>query len=655
METIEFCKLVANEIIELKISTKKEVMQLRDKLAKKYNPVKFPSLIEILINAPNEKISELKKFMLTKPVRSMSGVAPVALMTKPIPCPHGKCIYCPGGPNSKFGNVPQSYTGGEPATMRGIRNHFDPYLQIFNRLEQYALLGHDFDKIELIFMGGTFPAFDLDYQEEFTKYSFKALNDFSKLFFNKEGELNYLKFKEFYELPTINFEDKDRTKRIQKKLLAIKGECNLEEEQIKNETAKIKCVALCIETKPDWGFAKHGHQMLKLGCTRIELGIQSVYEDVIKKVNRGHTVEDTKKSIRQLKDLGFKVAGHYMPGLPLTDKERDIRGMKKLFSSKDFRPDMLKIYPTMVSEGTPLYNEYKLGKFEPLNAEKAAEIIIEFKKEVPNYCRIMRIQRDIPTKQWTAGVEMTNFRQYITNKENFECNCIRCREPKGRKINWDKVKLLINEYKASEGKEFFISAEDIENNIIIGFVRMRFPSEPIRREITHKSALIRELHVYGTATAIGKEGNVQHRGWGKKLMKKAEEIAKENNKEKMVVISGVGVREYYYKLGYKKEGPYVVKQLNKSIILGKDLIELINFENIDPIQLSVLKKLIGKFTEDMINKNNNFKKIILTLSNKNKYELKIKVITDKEHNTEISGENIFIITNKALKNILKEI
>ncbi len=552
---------IVKEILEKDLKTRSEIIKLRDRLSKKYKPKKLPSLIQILMNAPEDKIKILKPKLLTKPVRTISGVAPLAIMTKPISCPHGKCIYCPGGLNSSFGDVPQSYTGGEPATMRAIRNHYDPYLQIFNRLEQYVLLGHNFEKIELIIMGGTFPSFPKKYQEEFIKFSFKALNDFSKLFFNKKGEFDYIKFKKFYELPSENFENKERTKRIQDKLLKLKKTCTLTKEQTINETAKVRCVALCIETKPDWGLLKHGNQMLRLGCTRVELGIQSVYEDVIKKVHRGHTIKDTKDSIRILKDLGFKVAGHYMPGLPLTNKKKDLEGMKQLFSDENFKPDMLKVYPTMVSPGTALYAEYKQGKFKPLNSKDAAELIAKFKKYVPRYCRIMRIQRDVPTQQWSAGVEMTNFRQHLFQKYKVTCNCIRCREPMGKEISWNDVKIKVQEYGASNGKEFFISAEDTKNDLLVGFARMRFPHKNLRKEITKNSALIRELHVYGTSTGIKEKGQVQHKGWGKKLMQKAEEIAKRHKKDKMIVISGIGVREYYYKLGYKKEGPYVTKKL----------------------------------------------------------------------------------------------
>lgn len=543
----------------------KQFDKLKRELAIKYKLTQTPNNIQLLLNCTSHEFKLLKNKLLSKPVRSISGVAPVAIMTKPFPCPHGKCIMCPGGVNSAFGEVPQSYTGTEPATMRAIRNGFDPYLQVFNRLEQYILLGHNCEKVELIIMGGTFPSFPKEYQEEFIKYAFKAMNDFSRIFYRR-GKFNFLKFKQFFGLPEDNNDNKtnnndNNIKIIRQKLLKLKGECKLEQEQHKNETSKIRCVALCIETRPDYGKLKPGNDMLRLGGTRVELGIQSVYDETLKKIERGHTTKDTKESIRTLKDLGFKVAGHYMPGLPGVDYQKDLMGMKKLFSEPEYRPDMLKLYPCMVTKGTKLYKEYKKGKFTPMDADTAAKLISEFKKQVPEYCRIMRIQRDIPTTQIVAGVEMTNLRQYLNQKYSIECRCIRCREPQGRKINWASVKIKVNEYQASKSREFFISAEDTKNDLLIGFVRMRFPSQLLRPEITAKSALIRELHVYGTATAIGEEGLVQHKGWGKKLMKKAEEISRKNGRNKMVVISGIGAREYYRRLGYKLEGPYMVKKI----------------------------------------------------------------------------------------------
>ncbi len=537
--------------------------KFKKELALKHQLDSIPSNVDILLHLPVKEIPLLKKKLLTKPVRSISGVAPVAVMTRPSKCPHGKCTYCIGGIGSPWGDVPQSYTGHEPATMRGIRNDYDSYLQVFNRLEQYVLLGHNIDKIEIIIMGGTFTAMPKEYQEEFVYGIFKALNDFSGQFFEK-GNFDYVKFKDFFELPCGDINDQKRIASIKKKALKLKQQkkITLEKEQEKNETANVRCVALCLETRPDYGLLDQGNEMLRLGCTRVELGIQSVYDDVLEYVQRGHTTADSKKSIQVLRDLSFKINFHYMPGLPLTDRKRDIAGMRKLFEDPAYRPDMVKLYPCMVGEGTVLYQQYRKGEFQPIDAEEAAKRISEFYSFVPEYCRIQRVQRDVPAKMWEAGVGMTNLRQFAEEKFAAKSRDIRAREPKGRKINWKKVKIKVTEYDASGGKEFFLAAEDTEKDMIIGFCRLRFPGQFLRSEITANSALLRELHVYGTATAIGEEGLVQHQGWGKKLMQKAEEIARKNEKDKMVVISGVGVREYYRKLGYEREGPYMAKTIS---------------------------------------------------------------------------------------------
>ena len=535
--------------------------KLKKSAARKYKLKKIPTNIEIL-NLLNEKERKLyKDYFITKPVRTLSGVAPIAVMTKPLPCPHAKkggpCSYCPGGPSSVFGDIPQSYTGKEPATMRGLRAGFDSYLQVFNRLEHYIVLGQVPEKVELIIMGGTFPSFEKEYQEEFVKYCFKALNDFSEIFYKKK--FDYKKFNEFFELPCDVF-NKERTKRIQDKLRKIKETCALEKEQERNETSKIRCVGLTIETRPDYGKLKEGNEMLRLGCTRVELGIQSVYDDVLDRIKRGHSVNDSIESIKILKDLGFKLNFHYMVGLPGIGT-RELDGLKELFLNEDFKPDMLKLYPCMVMKGTELYKEWKKGKYKPLTTEKAAEVIVEFKRYVPEYCRIMRVQRDIPSYATEAGPGRTNLRQYVNKileDKKIKCRCIRCREI-GRNIKKGKVKLKVFEYKASKGKEFFISLED--DNSLYGFCRLRFPSEFLRKEITKDSALIRELHVYGELTELGEKGKVQHKGYGKLLLKKAEEISRKNKKNKIVVISGVGVREYYKKFGYKREDVYMVKKI----------------------------------------------------------------------------------------------
>ncbi|MBI2564901.1 tRNA uridine(34) 5-carboxymethylaminomethyl modification radical SAM/GNAT enzyme Elp3 [Candidatus Woesearchaeota archaeon] len=541
--------------------TQKNIDKIKKEVIQKHKLTQVPSNIELLTHTPKQELNFLKKVLHTKPVRTFSGVAPIAIMTAPFACAHGKCTFCPGGPNSFFGDIPQSYTGHEPTTMRAIRNEYDSYLQVFNRLEQYTVLGHAANKVELIIMGGTFPAIPVEYQTNFVLGAFRAMNDFSEMFY-KNGEFDFNLFKEFFELPG-SIHDVQRIRNVQKKLFEIKNKSKttLEYEQIRNEVSSIRCVALCIETKPDWGKLVHGNRLLSQGCTRVEIGVESVYDDVLLKTHREHTVQDTKESFQILRDLGFKISAHYMPGLPLTDKKRDFEGMKELFKSPDYRPDMLKLYPCMVSPGTALYHDYKKGLFIPLSTEESAQLIAEFKPFIPTYCRVQRINRDVPTKFWEAGVGITNLRQYIHEKYAPKCRCIRCREPKTKNINFENAKLLIQEYKASEGREFFISFEDTAQDLIFGFCRLRFPSQFLRAEITPNSALIREMHVYGQSMPLGEKGLVQHRGFGKLLLKKAEEIAKENGKDKMVVISGVGVREYYSKLGYRLEGPYMVKKL----------------------------------------------------------------------------------------------
>ncbi len=548
--------------------TKEEIAKKKIALCKKHRLKRIPTDIEVFLHANKEEAKKIKQYLMTKPVRTGSGVAVVATMTAPYPCPHGSCTYCPGGPNSAFGDTPKSYTGKEPSTMRGARHDYDPYRIIFNRLEQYIVMGQNPDKVEQIIMGGTFPALPKEYQEEYVYYSFKAYNDFSKLFY-KDGELDLEKFKEFFELPgRVN--DEERVKKIKEKVLAIKekNKKSLEEEQTENENAAIRMIGLTIETKPDWGFKEHGLEMLRLGTTRIELGVQTVYDEVLKAVHRGHDIQDTKRSFAELRDLGFKINAHIMPGLPGPDgkrisKEKDIKAIKELFDNPDYRPDMLKIYPCMVMPGTALEKQYEKGIYEPLTTKEAAEIIVEGKKHVPEYCRIMRVQRDIPTNQITSGVDKTNLRQYVTElakEKGVNCRCIRCREPRDKTISGEP-EIIIREYEASGGKEYFISAE--KEDKILGFVRLRIPPRSLHPVITEKGALIRELHVYGTAVKIGltEEEKIQHRGIGKKLMKKAEEIAKKEGRKKMIVISGVGVRNYYRKIGYEKEGPYMVKYL----------------------------------------------------------------------------------------------
>lgn len=569
MDADYFTELI--KTLKEKDFSKDEIARLKVTLCGKHHIKKVPTDIEVLLTATNEDFSILKNKLMTKPTRTISGVSVIAIMSHPFKCPHGKCIMCPGGPDSSFGDVPQSYTGREPATMRGKRNNYDPYLQVMNRLEQYIATGHSPDKAELIIMGGTFPSFEKEYKTEFIRNAFKAMTDFSDLFYIKKKnkfELNLEEFKKFFELPG-DIKDNERSDRIRKKLLKIKekNKESLEEAQKKNETSKIRCVGLTVETRPDYATSELANEALEFGVTKIELGVQTIYDEVLNDINRGHSVQESIDATKRLKDLGFKINYHMMPGLPGVSREKDLDSFRQLFEDPDFKPDMLKIYPCMVMKGTKLYERFEKGEYKPLSTAQAAELIAEVKSFVPEYVRIMRVQRDIPTSEIDAGVNKTNLRQYISEilkSRNTKCNCIRCREI-GRadqdRIDPRSIAITCKEYEASGGREFFICIDETKLNAVIGFCRMRFPGACLRPEITESTAIIRELHVYGEAASIGGKATTQHIGYGKQLLAEAEEIAKRRKKNKIVIISAVGAREYYRKLGYEREGPYMVKKL----------------------------------------------------------------------------------------------
>ena len=547
-------------IIEKEKPSKQRYSKVKIRLCKKHKMGKIPTDIEVSMHATPAFRKKYKELLSIKPTREQSGVTVVAIMTKPAKCPHGKCIMCPGGDDSEFGDVPQTYTGKEPATRRAIRKEYDSYQQVWNRLEEYVANSKIPDKIELIVMGGTFPSMSKAYQKNFVGYAFKAMNDFSDMFFPK-GRLQLKKFKEFFELPG-DVKDTTRETNIKKKVKKLRGKCDFEKEQKKNEKGVVRCVGLTIETRPDYALKKHANFMLKLGCTRVELGVQTVYDDILLKIKRGHTVSDTIKSTQILKDLGFKINYHMMPGLPGVERQKEIEGFRMLFDLPDFQPDMLKIYPCMVMKGTELYKEWKKGKFRPLSTKLAAGLIAEFKRHIPSYVRVMRVQRDIPTFMTESGVDKTNLRQYVEEeceKRGVVCQCIRCREVKDVRRKSRKYDVVVTHYNASNGNEFFIEA--IKDDKLLGFLRLRFPGKSIRPEIDLDSAIVRELHVYGTSVGIGKKGKVQHTGIGKKLLASAEEVAKTYYKKKIVIISAVGVREYYRKLGYRLDGPYMVKKV----------------------------------------------------------------------------------------------
>ncbi|BDC36445.1 MAG: tRNA uridine(34) 5-carboxymethylaminomethyl modification radical SAM/GNAT enzyme Elp3 [Candidatus Methanoliparum thermophilum] len=472
------------------------------------------------------KDKRIKKYLIKKPTKTISGVAVIAVMTSPADCPHGRCIMCPGG---LANNTPQSYTGFEPAALRGAQCNYDPYLQVRHRLEQLYTIGHPIGKVELIVMGGTFTSRDLSYQEYFIKECLRAMN-------------------EFYE----DHGQKDKNQIVE------------------NEMAKIRNVGITFETRPDYCREKEIDTMLNLGGTKVELGVQTVYDYILEKIKRGHTVKDSIKANRLLRDSGLKVGFHMMLGLPSSDFDRDYDMFYEIYNNEDFKPDYLKIYPTLVTKGTELYDWWKKGLYKPCSTEDAVKLITEIKKITPPWVRIQRIQRDIPAPYIVDGVKKSNIRQMaqeILIKENKRCRCIRCREVGHVDKEPENIDLSLIKYDCSGGEEFFISYEDIANDILIGFTRLRFPASPYRREINKDTALIRELHIYGQMLNIGERSDDedkkiwQHRNYGRLLISKAEEIAKDNGFKKLVICSGIGVREYYRKLGYSRDGIYMSKYL----------------------------------------------------------------------------------------------
>ncbi|MFC6733200.1 MULTISPECIES: tRNA uridine(34) 5-carboxymethylaminomethyl modification radical SAM/GNAT enzyme Elp3 [unclassified Haladaptatus] len=508
-----------------------------------FSSPKVPKNTELLDYGPFERREELIEVLQRKPVRTASGVSPVAIMTSPHMCPHGKCLYCPGGPASEFSSS-QSYTGHEPAAARGVQNDYDPYGQVTLRLEQLREIGHPVDKVELILMGGTMTARSHDYQEWFVKRALEALNDYDV---DKRPEpAEGVSFAQDFDDYEFKY---------------------LEDVIAENETGDIRNIGTTFETKPDWCDPEQIDRMLDLGGTKVEVGVQTTYERVNRDMHRGHGIQASLDANQRLRDAAFKVGFHMMPGQPGMTREMCVEDFRQLFEKPDWRPDFLKIYPTLVVRDTITYDMWRRDEYEPLDNEEAADIVAEVMDMIPPYTRLQRVQRDIPADFIDAGVWKSNLRQLA--EQRLEEKGGKCRDIRAREVGMndedpdpENIELQVLEYEAAGGTEHFISFEDPVKDLLIGFCRLRFPGNTVRRELDN-AALIRELHVYGNEIGVGKgEGDWQHRGYGKKLLAHAEELARDAGYDKMSVISGVGVREYYRKkLGYHQDGPYVSKHL----------------------------------------------------------------------------------------------
>jgi elongator complex protein 3 len=519
----------AREIIKtlLQISrpTPSDVNRAKNQTAAKHQLNRMLSNAEIIAAMTSQEKRRLLPLLRRKTTRTISGVTVVAVMTKPQPCPQDEpCAYCPGGP--KLG-VPQSYTGHEPAAMRGAQNSYDPYLQVRSRIDQLTAIGHRVDKVELIVMGGTFPATPHEYQTGF----------------------------------------------IQRCLYAVTGKesASLEEAKANAETSRIRNVGITVETRPDWCKQPHVDAMLNMGVTRVEIGVQNPDDTIYDFVGRTHTVADVVEATRTAKDAGLKVVYHMMPGMPGSNPEKDLEAFKRIFREAEFKPDMIKIYPCLVIAGTKAHEWHQKGTYNPYTTAEAAKLIAKVKKIIPPWVRVMRVQRDIPAQLIVAGVDKSNLRQIVQQRlaaEGERCRCIRCREVGHSSVapNLDNVKIQSICYEASEGKEVFISAEDPENDVLIGYLRLRKPSAKAHRpEITTEpSAIVRELHVYGPLVPVGKHSAKawQHKGFGAVLLGEAERVAQERfGSEKLLVISALGTKQYYMRFGYRRDGVYMSKKM----------------------------------------------------------------------------------------------
>jgi elongator complex protein 3 len=509
--------------------TREDVNRIKIKIAGKHHLEKVPSSADIINQLTPEETKQLLPLLKRKITRTISGVTVVAVMTKPYPCPQPEpCAYCPGGPSL---GSPQSYTGHEPAAMRGAQNSFDPHSQVTSRIEQLTQIGHRVDKIELVVMGGTFPATPLEYQSWF----------------------------------------------IQRCLDAIVGKTSADLKEAKDnaEVSPTRNVGITVETRPDWAKQPHIDSMLDMGVTRIELGVQNPDDEIYRLVGRTHTADDVVEATRIAKDAGLKIVYHMMPGMPGSNPQKDIEVFQRIFSDPSFKPDMIKIYPCLAIEGTKANEWYKKGTYHPYTTEQATDVIAEIKKFIPKWVRVMRVQRDIPAGLILSGVKKSNLRELAQQKlaeHNLHCQCIRCREVGHRlqvdhvKPDIENIKILTQHYEASEGTEVFISVEDPKNNVLLGYLRLRIPSNKAHRpEITETaSAIVRELHVYGPLVPVGRRPEVewQHRGYGKVLLAEAERITiAEFGREKLLVISALGTRQYYMRLSYERDGVYVSKRL----------------------------------------------------------------------------------------------
>lgn len=470
--------------------------------------------------AKKDKDTLIKKIVM-KPTRTLSGVVPVTLLTKPWPCP-GQCIFCPDDVK-----MPKSYLSAEPGAQRALNNKFDPYHQVASRLNTYYANGHPTNKVELIVLGGTWSTYQEDYKIWFIKRCFDALNSH------------------------------DKAGPCQSKKYQINGKSTwekLKKSQTTNETAKTRCVGLSLETRPDFITKKELINFRKLGCTKVQIGIQSLSNKILKLNQRGHGVKETKEAFKLLRSFGFKIQAHWMANLYGSSPKKDIIDFKKIFSTLDYRPDELKIYPTALLKTAKLMDYYQKKLWHPYTNQELIEILQNILPTIPRYCRVSRMIRDFSSNDIMAGSKASNLRQVVEEK----CGKIleiRSREIRKTKLDPSKLSLKITTFKTSIGTEKFLEYITPEDKIV-AFLRLSLPTKkPFIKEL-EGSSLIREIHVYGQALNLGDKAKTQHSGLGTKLIKKAKSITQKHNFKKISVISAIGTKQYYQKQGFVNKELY---------------------------------------------------------------------------------------------------
>lgn len=558
----KLARLIVREAVSTTFKNRNAFQKFRNKKIKENEGRIFHNLY--FIKAYNDLIAEgviqpnpaFLQLIQKRSVRTLSGVAPVTVMTKPYPCP-GKCIYCPTDVR-----MPKSYLPSQPAAQRAFRQRFDPYSQVYVRLKALQMTGHAISKIELRIIGGTWSAYPRQYQTWFLKKCLQALNEFPvKEKQERQNPQNKLK-KNIIRSP---YGKEEVNTLIVKPLISKNIFWNVLVAQ--NESAEVRCIGINIETRPDFITEAEIKRLRKLGVTKVEMGVQTLDEEVHKQTKRGHTIAQVRVATTLLKDAGFKIGYHMMPNLPGSNPQKDKQMVRDLFTKEEFQPDYLKIYPCVVLPRTTLSKLNKNGQYQSYSDEVLQDILADNLENVPEWCRIDRLARDLPADEIESGFKTSNMRQVLETeliKKNKKCREIRFREIKGEKIDPKQIKEMKRSYFASHGTEYFLSYEDRKNDKLIALLRLRAPYQTFISELKN-SALIREVHVYGQQIAVGQKkiGQKQHQGWGTKLLEKAEEKAKKLGFNKIAVIAGIGTRAYYAKRGYNLQGTYMIKSLKK--------------------------------------------------------------------------------------------